>query len=112
MRLLPDDRNLGWTPWAWLIYVIPFLLTTWEARHRPGVFAANLTAMAVFLGLYFLSYWLCGRRLVLVIAAVTLLVALQLLPLPPRGGVPSRHLRRHGAVSRRSRSSSSRGRGA
>lgn len=73
MRLLPDDRNLGWTPWAWLIYVIPFLLTTWEARHRPGVFAANLTAMAVFLGLYFLSYWLCGRRLVLVIAAVTLL---------------------------------------
>lgn len=73
MRLLPDDRHLGWTPWAWLIYTVPFFFATWAARGDGPVFAANIAAMAVFLGLYFRSYWLRGRRLVLVIAGVTLL---------------------------------------
>jgi hypothetical protein len=25
MRLLPKDPDLGWTPYAWLIYFVPFL---------------------------------------------------------------------------------------
>jgi two-component system sensor histidine kinase DesK len=73
MRLLPDDRHLGWTPFAWLIYSIPFVFTTWATRHTPAVFAANVAALALFLVLYFLSYWVCGPRLVLVIAGVTLI---------------------------------------
>src|ERR1043166_7633934 len=26
-RLLPHDDDLGWTPYAWLIYIVPFAIT-------------------------------------------------------------------------------------
>lgn len=73
MRLLPNDRRLGWTPYAWLIYSLPFLINTWESRSQPGTFAANLGVYATFLVLYFLGYWFHGRRLIAIIAAMTLL---------------------------------------
>ena len=73
MRLLPDERHLGWTPYAWLIYSLPFLVNTYESRVAPSLFAANVAAYIVFLVLYFLGYWVHGRKLVGVIAAMTLL---------------------------------------
>ncbi|MEO8501784.1 MAG: sensor histidine kinase [Vicinamibacteria bacterium] len=76
MRLLPKDRNhrdLGWTPYAWLVYSIPFLVNTFESRGDVPRFVANLAAYAVFLALYFLGYWVHGRKLVAVIGAMTLL---------------------------------------
>ena len=77
MRLLPKDRdhrNLGWTPYAWLVYSIPFLINTFDSRNASrGMLAANLLAYAVFLVLYFTGYWVYGRKLVAVITAMTLL---------------------------------------
>ncbi len=73
MRLLPDERHLGWTPYAWLIYSLPFLINTYESRLAPLTFAANVAAYLAFLVLYFLGYWVHGRKLVGVIAAMTLL---------------------------------------
>jgi two-component system sensor histidine kinase DesK len=77
MRLLPrdrDHRNLGWTPYAWLVYSTPFLMNTFEIRKTsPEMFAANLIAYAAFLILYFLGYWVHGRKLVAVLSAMTLL---------------------------------------
>lgn len=76
MPLLPGDRNhrnLGWTPYAWLVYSIPFLVQTLEFRHDLPTFAGNMGAYALFLVLYFLGYWVAGRRLVGVICAMTLL---------------------------------------
>lgn len=76
MRLLPKDgprRNLGWTPYAWLLYSLPFLVYAYQTRLRPGLLVANLAAYAVFLFLYFLGYWYCGRKLVVIIAAMTML---------------------------------------
>jgi two-component system sensor histidine kinase DesK len=76
MRLLPSgrtDRNLGWTPYAWLVYSLPFLVNTYESRDVPSTFAANAGAYLVFLVLYFLGYWFHGRKLVAVIGAMTLL---------------------------------------
>jgi len=73
MRLLPDERHLGWTPYAWLIYSLPFLINTYESRSHPAMFAANLSVYAVFLVLYFLGYWFHGRKLVAIIASMTLL---------------------------------------
>jgi two-component system sensor histidine kinase DesK len=77
MRLLPKDRdhrNLGWTPYAWLIYSIPFLMNTFEFRDAsPRLFAANLGAYALFLVLYFLGYWVRGAKLVAVLSAMTVL---------------------------------------
>lgn len=73
MRLLPNERHLGWTPFAWLIYSLPFLINTWESRSQPAMFAANLSVYAAFLVLYFLGYWFHGRKLVVIIASMTLL---------------------------------------
>jgi two-component system sensor histidine kinase DesK len=77
MRLLPKDRdhrNLGWTPYAWLVYSTPFLANTFEIRNSsPDLFVANLVAYLAFLILYFLGYWVHGRKLVMVLSAMTLL---------------------------------------
>ena len=73
MRLLPDERHLGWTPYAWLVYSLPFLVNAYESRSQPAMFAANLGVYAAFLVLYFLGYWFHGRKLVAIIASMTLL---------------------------------------
>ena len=73
MRLLPDERHLGWTPYAWLIYSIPFLINTYQSRLAPLTFAATVAAYLAFLVLYFLGYWVHGRKLVSLITAMTLL---------------------------------------
>ncbi len=44
MRLLPRNAELGWTPYAWLIYTVPMLLALFRASLDPGSLAAYLTA--------------------------------------------------------------------
>jgi len=75
MRLLPHDKQLGWTPYAWLVYAVPFALTpTYSSRFANpagyAIFAAGTLALAV---LYFRSYWVQGRELLLVAAATVAL---------------------------------------
>ena len=48
MRILPNERHLGWTPLAWLIYSIPFLINTYESRTELPLFVANVLAYAAF----------------------------------------------------------------
>jgi len=82
MRLLPHDTSLGWTPYAWLVYIVPFALTpfisSWQANARG--FATYAIALVAFLALYFRSYWVRGRELVLVSAA-TLAMGLAFWPI-------------------------------
>src|SRR5688572_14736123 len=81
-RLLPHDTDLGWTPYAWLIYIVPFALTPfvseWQANARG--FVTYAIALVVFLVLYFRGYWVRGRELVLVSAA-TLAMGLAFWPI-------------------------------
>jgi len=67
-RLLPADRRLSWMPYAWLAYALPFLATAFYAPLGPGRRVAVILAFAVFLGAYFGSYWIRGRRIYLVAA--------------------------------------------
>lgn len=71
-RLIPHDNDLGWTPFAWLVYIVPFTLT--PLFHRPQNNAAGWTlyivATLVFMALYFRGYWVRGRQLVLIAAAI------------------------------------------
>lgn len=74
MRLLPKDSEMGWTPYAWLIYLfivpfVPFL----EHVRSPAKWAAILSGMLALLVLYFWGYWLSGRKLLWIILAITLL---------------------------------------
>jgi two-component system sensor histidine kinase DesK len=84
MRLLPHDKNTGWTPYAWLIYIVPFALTPFISSHQHNVVLYAL-ALAGFLALYFRSHWVRGRELVLV-AAATLALGLGFWPVSSGAG--------------------------
>ncbi len=76
-HLLPNDRDEGWTPYAWLIYSL--LFACWPAmKHGSTALEWALTAagLIVFLFLYFRGHWESGIRLVAIIAALTLLAVL------------------------------------
>lgn len=78
MRLLPHDKTLGWTPYVWLVYILPFTLT--PTYHRRFDDAAGWTLFIsgtiVLAALYFRSYWVRGRELILVtIATAAMAVA-------------------------------------
>ena len=68
MRLLPHDTDLGWTPFAWVIYVLPFTLAPlYHSRYaNPEGWLIFVPATLAFLVLYFRSYWVRGRELILV----------------------------------------------
>ena len=73
MRLIPQDKTLGWTPYAWLIYILPFTLTPlYRPRFNdPAGWALFIGATLALTALYFRSYWVRGRELILVAAAMT-----------------------------------------
>ena len=74
-RLLPHDKELGWTPFAWLIYIVPFALTPLMTPRfaTPWGWLLHIVATLLFLALYFRSHWVRGRELILVSAATTLM---------------------------------------
>jgi two-component system sensor histidine kinase DesK len=82
LRLLPDDPELGWTPYAWLVYLIfPFTYLLF-APVPAAVWIATAGSAVVFLPIYFRSFWLTGKEL-LVPAAVTAALGLLLAPMNP-----------------------------
>lgn len=72
-RLLPNDPELGWTPWAWLIYLVPFVAAPFYINEVAPHRAATLLGSATFLVLYFAAYWNRGTRLLLIISAIVAL---------------------------------------
>jgi two-component system sensor histidine kinase DesK len=74
MRLLPQNKDLGWTPYAWLIYLASVPFYGYASGQRSATFwALNILGMLVLLALYFRGYWIKDRRLLWIIAAITLL---------------------------------------
>jgi two-component system sensor histidine kinase DesK len=87
-RLLPHDTDLAWTPYAWLIYLAPFLLAPLYVPRFANAagWALHIGATLVFLVLYFRSHWVRGRELVLV-AAATATIGVALWPISYGAGV-------------------------
>src|SRR5580698_4015530 len=74
MRLLPDNKDLGWTPYAWLIYLVSVPFYGYASGHRSSIFwALNVLGMVVLLALYFRGYWIKNRRLLWIIAGIAFL---------------------------------------
>jgi two-component system sensor histidine kinase DesK len=75
--LLPTNHYLGWTPYAWLVFLPIFLIepvVRWHMGTLSGGFAAfALCGVVVFLASYFRGYWVQGRELLSIIALQTLL---------------------------------------
>ena len=73
MRLLPADCESGWTPYAWLIYAVPFAIWPATRSSTPQDWALNCAGLAVFLGLYFWVHWLKGLRILIPVLGLALL---------------------------------------
>ena len=76
LRLLPDVPEIGWTPYAWLVY-LPFQFVALVAGGGNRTdWTITLCGMAAFLLLYFRSYWECGSRLFAYALAMAVLGAI------------------------------------
>ena len=69
IRLLPESSPLGWTPFAWLVY-LTFFFTYAVWTNSPRHWLIDGPALALFLVLYFRGFWLHGRPLLGVIFGI------------------------------------------
>jgi two-component system, NarL family, sensor histidine kinase DesK len=82
-RLLPSDLAVPrWMPFAWLVYLCPFIVYAVMARPAAGWLTAHGIGLAAFLALYFLGYWLKGTKRALVVSGITAIGAV-FIPLNP-----------------------------
>jgi two-component system sensor histidine kinase DesK len=77
VRILPENKALGWTPYAWLIYLPTFLIDPIsEMRAEPGhtvELIVTVIATIAFLISYFYGFWVRGNKLAAVVAFQTAL---------------------------------------
>ena len=74
---LPDRKELGWTPYVYLMYLPTFLLDP-LGRTQAGTYSAvhwvlTIAGLLLFLVSYFYGFWVSGRKLIAVAAFQTLL---------------------------------------
>jgi two-component system, NarL family, sensor histidine kinase DesK len=86
-RLLPDDPEIGWMPYVWLLYLSFVFLVPglWNPTSEPAVWIASALATLVFVPLYFVGYWVHGAARLRVALAITA-VGLALAPLNTGAG--------------------------
>jgi two-component system sensor histidine kinase DesK len=82
VRLLPPDHPLGWTPFAWLVYVSFFLLYG-ALNNSPRDWLIDAVVVAAFLVLYFRGFWVRGTALLRIAFGI---VAIGLLTSPRNPG--------------------------
>jgi two-component system sensor histidine kinase DesK len=71
--LLPKSRELGWTPYAWLIYLAMIPLSLAFGRGSALEWVASLAGIVVFLALYFAGYWIRGPRVLAIVGGIYML---------------------------------------
>jgi two-component system sensor histidine kinase DesK len=69
-RLLPESSPLGWTPYAWLIYLPIFIVGAIPGNDSPWDWTLDALTMVVFLALYFRGFWTGGRELMAIAFAI------------------------------------------
>jgi two-component system sensor histidine kinase DesK len=79
-----SPRDVGWVPYAWLIYLLFFFAPLVVDRATTVQIAASLVAVAAFLPLYFLAFRTSGTPL-LRIAWVVHAIAWAITPINPAG---------------------------
>jgi hypothetical protein len=82
MRLLPKDQD--WTGYVWLVYLGYFLIIPWLIGAQTWVRVASVAGTLAALPMYFLGYWLRGRRVLWVVGGFTVLAVL-FAPINPGG---------------------------
>lgn len=62
VRLLPDSP-LGWTPYAWLVYLAFYVVYAVLANDSAADWAIDGGVLLLFLTMYFRAFWLDGHAL-------------------------------------------------
>jgi two-component system sensor histidine kinase DesK len=75
MRLLPADKDIGWVPYGYLLYLSFFVVYPLATNAKALDLALTGLGILIFLPLYFLSYWVNGAKLLWVIAGMAVLGA-------------------------------------
>ncbi|MCX4239274.1 sensor histidine kinase [Paraliomyxa miuraensis] len=77
-RLLPDDPDIGWIPYAFVSYIaFVFLAPILGELDDPTIWWASAISIVPFLPLYFVAYWVTrGRRLVVAVGIALIGTAL------------------------------------
>jgi two-component system sensor histidine kinase DesK len=70
MRLLPDDKDIGWLPYAYLLYLSLFLANPLAAHAGAVTWICTAAGITAFLPLYFASYWLEGLKMLWPVAGM------------------------------------------
>lgn len=70
-RLVPEDPEIGWTPYLWLLYLLFFFLEWFYRPVPPLEIAISIPAVALFLVLYFLGFWVRGNADLWIAAGMT-----------------------------------------
>lgn len=74
MRLLPEDPDIGWAPYAFLVYLGFLFLSPVLSDSDAVSWIATFIAIAVFLPMYFVVHWLSGWRRLALATAMALLM--------------------------------------
>ena len=72
MRMMVTSRlkQLGWEPFAWLIYSLPYLVSSMLADGFEGERLPHLAAYAAFLALYFGGHFVRTPRILWIVAGL------------------------------------------
>jgi two-component system, NarL family, sensor histidine kinase DesK len=73
VRLLPKDREFGWYPYVWLVYLAGLPVNAWLAHAGLWRWTCTVLGLLAFLPLYFLGYRATGRTRLWIAAAMTAL---------------------------------------
>ena len=80
MQLIPKCSDLGWTPYAWLVYLIFFWFgPIFSPNTTAQDWALTALGTAVFLPLYFWGFWLPGRKALIPAGLIVLRASIGLL---------------------------------
>jgi len=66
-------RDLGWESYAWLIYSLPFLISSLVYPPRMWMRAVFLLGYVAFLALYFAGYFIRGPKILWIVAGIDLI---------------------------------------
>jgi two-component system sensor histidine kinase DesK len=69
-------RGVGWEPYVWLIYIVPFLIASFDTQLSALETAAMLIGLAAFVALYVTAQVVRGPRLLWFVAAFDLLAVI------------------------------------
>jgi two-component system sensor histidine kinase DesK len=71
-RLLPDSP-LGWTPYAWLVYLSFFVVYGYSVNRTAVDWAIDGVVLVAFLALYFRAFWVKGKAVLAIALAIVAL---------------------------------------